>query len=119
MAKHPLTDIDIRDVAARLLQAMRAASASGGSADREAFPELSPEDERRVLAAMTELRRADAPAGARRAPEEGAEERKIGSDHTSEGSAARSTQGYGTSQGASGATSGGADPGGSVNSPPA
>ena len=39
-------------------------------------------------------------------------------EHTQDGSATKTTQGYGTAQGASGATAGGADPGGSV-APPA
>ena len=37
-------------------------------------------------------------------------------EHTRDGSATKATQGYGTAQGASGATPGGADPGGSVGS---
>lgn len=35
-------------------------------------------------------------------------------EHTRDGSATKATQGYGTAQGASGATPGGADPGGSI-----
>ena len=38
-------------------------------------------------------------------------------EHTRDGSATKATQGYGTAQGASGATPGGADPGGSVHPP--
>ena len=38
-------------------------------------------------------------------------------EHTRDGSTTKTTQGYGTAQGASGATPGGADPGGSVGSP--
>ena len=37
-------------------------------------------------------------------------------EHTRDGSETKATQGYGTAQGASGATAGGADPGGSVAS---
>ena len=110
MAQPPLSETDVRDVAARILRAIEQTPGSRRDG-RDLLPALSADDERRVLAAMAALR-----SGA--ATPAGDSPRALGSDHTPRGAPARSTPGYGTSQGASGATSGGADPGGSVNSPP-
>ena len=104
MADQRLTDDEIHRVATLLHDAMRRPLVSDGAnvmpADGDA---LSREDEDRVTAALAVMRGRPSPAG---------------SDHTAAGTATRSTQGYGTSQGASGAAGGGADPGGSTGSPP-
>lgn len=114
MAQPPLSDSAIREVAARILQT--SSSPADVRATLARFPDLSPDDERRVLTALSQLRH-DGPEAEGQADGSAAQPpRPVGSDHTPQGTAARSTQGYGTAQGASGATSGGADPGGSVNS---
>lgn len=104
MADARLTDEEIHRVATRVRDAMRrplATDAANVAPDEGV--ELGREDEDRVTAALALMRGHPVPAG---------------SDQTADGTATRATQGYGTSQGASGAAAGGADPGGSTGSPP-
>lgn len=118
-----LTDDEVRAIAARIYQAMRRPLVGDQSADiLDRRHELSPADEDRVTAALARLRTqaVSGDTGFDSGPEsaEGATHRPAGSDHTAAGTPTKATQGYGTAQGASGATPGGADPGGSTSSPP-
>ena len=104
MADPRLTDEEIHRVATRMHDAMhRPLSNDAPDAMPAERRELAREDEDRVTAALATMRGRPTPAG---------------SDHTAAGPATRTTQGYGTSQGASGAAAGGADAGGSTGSPP-
>ena len=104
MADPRLTDEEIHRVATRIRDAMRRplSSSTGAPAGPE-HTELGREDEARVTAALSAMHDRPAPGG---------------SDHTAAGTPTRTAQGYGTAQGASGATAGGADPGGSTGNPP-
>jgi hypothetical protein len=118
-----LTDDEVRAIAARMYTAMRRPLVGDQPADiLDRRHELSALDEARVAAALARLRTqaASADSGPESGPEsaEGATHRPAGSDHTVAGEPTKATQGYGTAQGASGATPGGADPGGSTSSPP-
>jgi len=123
MTEPQLTDDEVRAIAARINTAMRRPLVGDRPADiLDRRHELSRADEDRVTAALARLRTqavsVETGSGLGLEAAEGTTHPSTASDHTVAGAPTKATQGYGTAQGASGATPGGADPGGSTSSPP-